>query len=242
MKTKTLLRTSLIVIAILSCYGLLSFHKGNTPQKPGSGYGFFKGKKVQIRVWTKEINKAISKSTGKKILLNIYPVKLSSDMSKNDITLKVFFQDAGAPYESLGPVYKSGELKKQLAWYIQYLKKKKMIAKDIPSGYFKVIDKEFTDGTSAFLFYLTVENGIISYCSSSDPSAASAEGPDAKDDDKKEPDCKCEDNKLECTVERAFLDSTGKCPPECPSAYMLYTGQVESAKKITFADNKLQKK
>lgn len=237
MKMKVLPLTIMITLAALCCYGLLSINAGSIAlagKDPLADH--YKGKKVKVKVDAKEIRKAITRSVSKKVMLNLYPVKLSSDMSKNDITLKVFFQDAEAPYKAISPAYNTKEIKKQFGWYARYLKKKKVIGKNIPSGYFITIDNEFMNGTNAVVFTLAAEEGEVGYCKEPDTPASSLPDADDKKDDKKEPDCDClpEEEKVLCLLEAARYDSTGKCPPECPAAYMLYTPQMKSAINATF--------
>lgn len=170
-------------------------------------------------VTKKEITTALNQSSGKKVLLNIYPVKLSADMAKEDFALRIAFQDAGASHQKMGGDFNSKLFKIQSAWYVQYLKQHALAADQIPYGYFIELDQAMINQTNGINIAVLPEQSKMEYCllpPSFEPAAPLSNPADPNPANSCPPNC--------CSAFRANLiqiDSIGKCPPDCKKFKLL---------------------
>lgn len=160
------------------------------------------------------IRNAILKSKSKKIVLNIYPVKLSDDSNEKKFDLNFIFQDGWAKNKKIGPKPNYKLFQAQSNWYIRFLKNKNVAPGKIPHGYFLTIDTAFLNNAAGISFCINPgkDQNMNYYVVSSQQ----IQLPDSIG--KCPPDCP------KNTVLR--YDSTGKCPPECPSLF--YSTTVKS--------------
>jgi hypothetical protein len=165
---------------------------------------------AENKVWkivkASDIKKAVSKSEAKKIILNVYPVKLSKDPGKNDFDLMIFFQDATGLI-NLGSKINNKTFVSQSTWYVSYLKSKNIPLNKIPYGYHIKIDSAFFHDFADFDICVIPEKAQIEYCLlPGTKNAAPLSKPDSTG--KCPPDC--------CNLfDPLKIDSTGKCPPDC---------------------------
>lgn len=166
-----------------------------------------------------EINAALAKSKSKKIILNIYPVKLSNNLQKRDFDLKISFHDAAEPTKSINEKSNEKLFKTQSDWYVGYLKNRNVPKNKVPVGYFMQIDSSFLKTSVGLSFCHTAGQDNVNYFLLTDK-------PDKDDASaKKDSTCKCPPDC--CKYYVLATDSTGKCPPEC-GEYLLYRPFIES--------------
>ena len=174
-------------------------------------------------VKTKEITAALAKSKDKKIILNIYPVKLSADMNKTDFDLKVAFQDAGQANKNLGTKVNSSNFKTQSKWYVSYLKSKEVLGDNIPYGYFIEIDPLLVKKTSGINICIIPEKSALEYCLLPANVIPTDKQTVKNDSNDKCPPICC--LKMQAQIIKA--DSIGKCPPDCRKLNLLYEGTMK---------------
>src|SRR4030095_11459268 len=71
-----------------------------------------------------EIKAAIVKSKSKKVILNVYPVKLSSNPAKKDFDFKIAYQDAIDYGKGINNKIDDKLFEMQSGWYVNFLKTK----------------------------------------------------------------------------------------------------------------------
>jgi hypothetical protein len=174
-------------------------------------------------VKTKEISAALAKSKDKKIILNIYPVKLSADMNKTDFDLKVAFQDAGQTNKNLGTKVNSSNFKTQSKWYVSFLKSKEVLGDNIPYGYFIEIDPSLIKKTSGINICIIPEKSALEYCLLPTNVTPTDKQTIKNDSNDKCPPICC----LQLQAQIIRSDSIGKCPPDCKKLNLLYENTMK---------------
>lgn len=163
---------------------------------------------------SQEIRNVILKSKSQKIILNIYPVKLSNVGDENQFDLNFIYQDVSEKNKKIGPRPDYKLFQTQSNWYIRFLKDKNVSRNNIPHGYFLTIDTAFLSNTTGISFCInpgkdqTMNYYVVSLQEIKQPDSTG----------KCPPDC------YRNVITR--YDSTGKCPPDCPS--LLYSTTVKS--------------
>jgi hypothetical protein len=152
---------------------------------------------IKKTVKAADIQNALVKSKSKKIVLNIYPVKLSNSPKKNDFDLLILFQDAGEVNKNLGKDVSSKIFETQSASYVSFLKDKKLPRSKIPFGYYIEINSALMKDARDVKICIDPDQALMKYC---------LQPEDKKPEPAKEEDC-C------ITAIRQYGDSIGKCPP-----------------------------
>ncbi|MDP4261152.1 MAG: hypothetical protein Q8941_01360 [Bacteroidota bacterium] len=169
-----------------------------------------------------EIKEALLKSKGKKILLNIYPVKHSNNMGKNDLDLLIFYQDENG-LKNLSGKINSKAFEIQSGWYVGFLKSKNVPGNKIPPGYHIKIDSAFIHNAGGISISVLPMQAQMEYCilpGEKPVFALSLGDPDSTG--KCPPDC--------CSLldMARGMDSTGKCPPDCPPYALLLDNTMKT--------------
>jgi len=232
MRTTNLLKTAVAGFTLL--LGCFLFTKCNTssatsdmPGKENTVSVLNTIDKVCKMIKAQEIKGAIAKSKNKKIILNIYPVKLSNNPAKKDFDLKIFFQDAAGNYKNIGAKINYKLFETQSGWYVSFLKDKNVLQNKIPFGYFLEADSAFIQSKIGVSFCLVPGEENMEYF-------LLAAKPDSKDGQKiaaKDSTCKCPPDCCKYLLIKS--DSTGKCPPDCLGIPLL----LEPIVKIVIAKN-----
>lgn len=179
-------------------------------------------------VKAEDIKKALVKSKSKKIILNIYPVKLSNNSKKKDFDLMIFFQDDGELERNLGNKINSKTFETQSAWYVGFLKGKNIPVNNIPFGYYIEITSAFIQDAGGLSICVLPEKAQMEHCllpgGKKFPGPPQAKGGDSTG--KCPPDC-CSTLNLVMSMS----DSTGKCPPMC----RIYSLLLEKTMKAVIA-------
>jgi hypothetical protein len=147
--------------------------------------------------------KVLERSKGKKILINIYPVKQGNVFSNKDMILKIFFQDVKGPMTDLSDKVNKKNFTKQSANYLSFLKQNNISGKNVPHSYYAIIDADRLVQADEIAFYLSIKNSHLAYYLLSEKKARENE----RDSTGKCPPCNLSQRTL------LLADSTGKCPP-----------------------------
>ena len=192
----------------------------NVFKEKGSGYDANKYKACTL-IKSKDIKAAINKSKAKKVILNIYAVKLSNNSTKKDFDLRVVYQDAADRSKSINSKTDKKLLEVQSGWYAGFLKENNVPAGKIPFGYYIEIDTTFLKNSMGLNICLVPGQDVVYYQLLSSKTGESGENSAEEDSTCKcPPDC--------CQYNILASDSTGKCPPDC-TEYLLYKTIVKSA-------------
>lgn len=175
----------------------------------------------------KEIKDALASSKSKKIILNIYPVKLSKDVTRQDFDLAIYFQEAGLAKKTLGNPINLKSFTTQASWYIYYLKSKNIAKEGIPYGYYLEITPALLENTVGLKIGVLAEQFQLSYCAlKGDPTKKTAlVNKPLNNHQNTLPDC--------CSQPQIFDllpdSSGGKCPP-CLNltSKLLLEGEMEA--------------
>ncbi len=223
MRTSNLIKKAAVVsLLILSglffskCYNVLSGEKsvsGNT--QPVTNFT----DKICKLIKTDELRKAFSNSKGNKLILNIYPVKLSKSSGAKDFDLKFFFQDGLQQNEKIDQTGNMKLFEAQSEWYISFLKNNNVPMNKVRPGYFIEIDKTFLVNTTGLSVCLEPGKENLQYFLLSEKSEKDFKA--AKDTT-----CRCPPVCCDFTV--VMSDTTGRCPPICPTNPLLYESILKS--------------
>ena len=169
------------------------------------------GKKIYRVINAKEIKDALVNSKNKKIILNIYPVKLSKDITKQDFDLVIYFQEPSPAKKSIGNPINLKSFKTQASWYIYYLKSKNIAKENIPYGYYLEITPALLENLVGLKIGVLAEQFQLSYC-------ALKEDPNNKTAPVKKPLNNHQNTLPDCCSQPQIFDllpdsSGGKCPP-----------------------------
>ena len=233
MQTQKLLQHRGVAYLSLVCTFLLFVHWVIPNEKRAVSLStfdsYFKGyTEIYKMVSIAEINEALAASTDKKIILNIYPVKLSPDIRENDFALRIFFLDGSGTKQLLAKEINSSLFKIQSTYYIDFLKRKNISVSKIPNGYYVEIDEKFIENIDAVSLKVTVEKSQMEYY------RLAGNIPSQMDSTKKSTEiiatnnsdstiCKCPPECCHFVIRSS--DSTGKCPPECAKLFFSTTVQ-----------------
>jgi len=164
-----------------------------------------------------EIRSAISKSKTKKVILNIYPVKLSNSPRQEDFDLKMVFLDA-VDHKSINKVDEK-LLKSQSDWYVSFLKSNGVPRNKVPFGYYIPIDSGFLKHSVGVSICVALGQVRAQYYLLTDKPGTTKISAMGDSTCKCPPDC--------CQYYLLLSDSTGKCPPEC-GGFLLYQTTIQS--------------
>ena len=171
---------------------------------------------------------AIKKSTHKKIVINIYPVKLSDNVYKNDFKIMIVLQDAVAHGKNLGDSLDEVAFKKEATSYIKYLKGKGILKSGIPYGYYIEATPLFLKNISSLFIEISMngKNQNADFCKIADQ-LSRKKGSDDEAGVGSDPSS--------CMNEVTYrLDSSGKCPPCLLLFDMAYQLEMKQIIKNTY--------
>jgi hypothetical protein len=158
-----------------------------------------KGNNIRKTVKAADIKNALGKSTGEKIILNIYPVKRSNSPKKNDFDAMILFQDASDLDKNLGKDVSSKIFETQSASYVSFLKERKIPKTKIPFGYYIEINPAFMKNAGDLLICIDPEQALMKYC--------------VQPEEKKSDPARTKDENCCSFSFRQPGDTIGKCPP-----------------------------
>ena len=174
-----------------------------------------KDNKVYKNVTAKEISDALAKSKTNKVILNIYPVKLSDDPQKNDFDIALVYQDASDPGINLGSIVDIKTFENKSANFVNYLKTKKTPQDKVAWGYYIELDSTSVQESKGLSISVLAEKNQVAWCNIR---YTKTTVPTDTAIGKCPPQC--------CTSYTTFSDSTiGRCPPMCPAGE-LYMGKI----------------
>lgn len=167
----------------------------------------------------KQITKLLKQSKGENIIMNIYPVKRSNNVDKNDFDLEIVFLKQGEIFSKTAE-FNMKQFKQQAGWYISYLKQKNIPKEDIPYGYYLTLNSEKLQGMVGIGIALQPATNQLEHCfimtSSSDYSK------------KQKKDSCCDPSPLPMPMTLQADTVIGRCPPSC----MLKTVYSNEMQKI----------
>jgi hypothetical protein len=215
MRTSNLLqKTAVITFATLAEWLLLTKCTSATANKDNIIEDGYKTCKL---IKAAEIKAAIVKSKSKKVILNVYPVKLSSNPAKKDFDFKIAYQDAIDYGKGINNKIDDKLFEMQSGWYVNFLKTKSVPRNKIPFGYFIHLDSSFLKNNVGISVCLVPGKENMNYFLLSEKSSGGTT--------KKDSTCKCPPDC--CKYYILASDSTGKCPPEC-GGFLIYHTTIES--------------
>jgi len=177
-------------------------------------------------VTSEDIKNALAKSN--KIILNIYPVKLSDDPNQKDFDLRFIFQDGSEKKKVMDSTVNVKLLETQTDWYIGYLKNKDIPMNKIPAGYFLEIDPRSLNNSAGLSFCARPGEENMEYYLLSEKSEKEAGNPN-------DTTCKCPP--VCCKFKIMSIDTTAKCPPDCPVPPLMYETMVKSLIEKKYKSN-----
>jgi len=152
-----------------------------------------------------KMQKKVFKSfKGKKILINIYPVKKGKLVTNKDMQLAIFFQGVNGTMTDLSDKVNEKKFNEQSANYVSFVKLKHIPGKNIPNTYYASIDADRIAQADKIAFYLSISKSHLNYY------LLSNNAPKRLNDSTG----KCPPCNLSRRTLRQY-DSTGKCPPMC---------------------------
>jgi hypothetical protein len=101
-----------------------------------------KNSKVCKTVLISEIEQALAKSTSKKIIMSIYPLKASQDPKKKDYSFSIKFADTAAQIMYAGKQMSNKQFNQQSYNYIKSLKESNIPKHLVPIGYYIEMNQE----------------------------------------------------------------------------------------------------
>lgn len=185
--------------AILSLSALIFIAGCNSAKNPVSGNIDKTSKQICAQVDISAVKNAIALSSQKQVIMNIYPVKHSADMKKNDFGLAIFFQDALKNGSNLGNQVNEELFKKEYANYMGFLKGKNISPDEVTLGYQVGLDSSVAKQMQVPLCIATVPGS----------------GKDGKGIQSQYLDL----------LPKVLSDSC-RCPPDCPCTPMLWEDQA----------------
>lgn len=146
------------------------------------------------------LQQQFKKNGSEEAMISIYPVKKSGDMSRKDFDL-VFVLHDGKNTAGLKPAQ---SFEKEAEYYVQYMKKQKVQAENLPTAYYAAIRKAESPQCLQVCLELDKMKAVYDYS--------------------------CIDQNHTFKA----IDSAGKCPPECISSPLLYQRAMEKVIIKTF--------
>lgn len=177
-----------------------------------------------------KIRAALEKSTGKKIIINIYPVKLSDSANKNDFDQVFILQDAVVNGKNLGDSIDEAIFTQQATWYFNDLKRRGFTKGSVSAGYFIQVDSGFARTIKSLFAECSIGETTVKadYCTTAeDTDAPVVDSPNPQ----KPPAPNSCDNPL-----FNWRDSTGKCPPCLLAESLLLQGVIEKIQVQVFSN------
>lgn len=133
-------KTSSIVMFITLL--TLSSCSSNKTSDAGSEPDLSQENKVCKTFTATELQKEFEKSRSKKLIINLYPLKASNNLQKNDFSLYAQYQDGADTFKTDGNKTFEKMLSGGSQNYIQLLKENKVERNLIPFGYYLQISKQ----------------------------------------------------------------------------------------------------
>jgi hypothetical protein len=179
MKKKMLLFALLAIVAAVSFFSFIAVQKSKRS-------GGNKESKLQVckTISSAELEASTRSTKAKSIRASIYPIKKSANMQQSDLdALVVLGETDQNPYQKMSVA----QFEKQAGYYVDYLKKQKVVTSTLPYHYVLYLNREGIVQKLPICFCLDPLTGKIKTCDS-------------------------ESGQNNFVFEN---DSAGRCPPDC---------------------------